>query len=40
MSGRGMSQKNLDLIEHCRNILAEIHPTTYAAWPINFSPAA
>jgi hypothetical protein len=28
MSGRGMSQKNLDLIEHCRNILAEIQPST------------
>ena len=26
--GRGMSQKNLDLIEHCRSILAEIQPTT------------
>jgi hypothetical protein len=26
--GRGMAQKNLDLIEHCRSILAEIHPTT------------
>jgi hypothetical protein len=28
MSGRGMSQKNLGLIEHCRSILAEIQPTT------------
>ena len=28
MSGRGMSQKNLDLIEHSRRILAEIQPTT------------
>jgi hypothetical protein len=28
MSGRGMSQKNLDLIEHCRRILAEVNPTT------------
>src|ERR1700686_885349 len=26
--GRGMSQKNLDLIEHCRSILAEVQPTT------------
>jgi hypothetical protein len=26
--GRGMAQKSLDLIEHCRGILAEIHPTT------------
>jgi hypothetical protein len=28
MTGRGMAQKSLDLIEHCRRILAEIHPTT------------
>jgi hypothetical protein len=28
MSGRGMAQKNLDLIEHSRRILAEIQPTT------------
>jgi hypothetical protein len=28
MSGRGMAQKSLDLIEYCRRILAEIHPTT------------
>ena len=28
MSGRGMAQKSLDLIEHCRSILAEIQPTT------------
>jgi len=28
MSGRGMAQKSLDLIEHSRNILAELHPTT------------
>jgi hypothetical protein len=28
MSGRGMAQENLDLIERCRSILAEIHPTT------------
>jgi hypothetical protein len=28
MSGRGMAQKNLALIEHCRSILAEIQPTT------------
>jgi hypothetical protein len=28
MSGRGMAQKNLELIEHSRNILAEIQPTT------------
>jgi hypothetical protein len=27
-TGRGMAQKSLDLIEHCRNILAEIQPTT------------
>lgn len=27
-TGRGMAQKSLDLIEHSRNILAEIHPTT------------
>src|ERR1700730_18387901 len=25
---RGMAQKSLDLIEHCRSILAEIQPTT------------
>jgi hypothetical protein len=28
MSGRGMAQKSLDLIEHARRILAEIQPTT------------
>jgi hypothetical protein len=28
MSGRGMAQKNLDLIEQSRNVLAEIHPAT------------
>jgi hypothetical protein len=28
MSGRGMAQKSLDLIEHSKNILAEIYPTT------------
>ena len=28
MSGRGMAQKSLDLIEHSRCILAAIHPTT------------
>jgi hypothetical protein len=28
MTGRGMAQKSLDLIEHSRRILAEIHPTT------------
>jgi hypothetical protein len=28
MSGRGMAQKSLDLIEHSRRILAAIHPTT------------
>ena len=28
MTGRGMARKNLDLIEHSRRILAEIHPTT------------
>jgi hypothetical protein len=27
-TGRGMAQKSLDLIEHCRSILAEIQPTT------------
>ena len=27
-SGRGMAQKSLDLIEHCRDILAEVQPTT------------
>lgn len=26
--GRGMAQKNLDLIEHCRRILEEIQPST------------
>ncbi len=26
--GRGMAQKSIDLIGHCRRILAEIHPTT------------
>jgi hypothetical protein len=28
MSGRGMAQKSLDLIENCRSILVEIQPTT------------
>lgn len=28
MTGRGMAQKSLDLIEHSRRILADIHPTT------------
>jgi hypothetical protein len=28
MTGRGMAQKSIDLIGHCRSILAEIHPTT------------
>jgi hypothetical protein len=28
MSGRGMSQKSIDLIEQSRSILAAIHPTT------------
>jgi hypothetical protein len=28
MTGRGMAQKSIDLIGHCRSILAEIQPTT------------
>jgi hypothetical protein len=28
MSGRGMAQKSLDMIEHSRRVLAAIHPTT------------
>jgi hypothetical protein len=28
MTGRGMAQKNLDLIEHSRRILAVMHPAT------------
>jgi hypothetical protein len=28
MTGRGMAQKSIDLIKHCRSILAAIHPTT------------
>ena len=28
MTGRGLAQKSIDLIEHSRRILAAIHPTT------------